>query len=205
MSQYGTTTQKWLKAAQLTAISVVGVLVVAMVPFLIWESTWVDHTTIPNLNDNFLYGTMGTEFVPLPVLQVLPDLFPDQFQPAGPEGGDWVQQFGFIKGTPGVNDGLPLGFATSHYRPQTGAPSPVKFVGFSCALCHTSKIKRFEGDDGVLVIGMGSTSLDLFAWVDAVQTALLDEERLSVGSVKRAYRVKFGKSLGISDELIVRL
>ncbi|MCZ6892191.1 MAG: hypothetical protein O7F09_06725 [Chloroflexi bacterium] len=205
MSPYGTTSQKWLRAAQLTAISAVGGLLVAMVAFLIWESTWVDHTTSPTPRDNFLYGTIGTEFMPLPVLQVLPDLFPDRFQPAGPEGGDWVQQFGFIEGTPGVNDGLPLGLATSHYRPQTGAPSPMKFVGFSCALCHTSKIKRFEGDDGVIVTGMGSTSLDLFAWIDAVQGALLDEERLSIDSVKRAYGAKFGKSLGLSEELIIRL
>ena len=85
MASYGGTTPRWLRAARLMAISVVGVLLTAMVAFLIWESTWVDHGAIPSRDDNFLYGTIGTEFIPLPVLQVLPDLFPDQFQPAGKE------------------------------------------------------------------------------------------------------------------------
>ena len=46
--------------------------------------------------------------MPLPVALVLPDLFPDDFQPAGAQAGDWIEQFGFIRSDPGTNDGLPV-------------------------------------------------------------------------------------------------
>ena len=39
----------------------------------------------------FRHGTIGTELMPLPVAYVLPDLFPEHFQPGGPQGGDWVE------------------------------------------------------------------------------------------------------------------
>ena len=45
----------------------------------------------------FRHGTIGTELMPLPVAYVLPDLFPEHFQPGGPQGGDWVEQFGFLR------------------------------------------------------------------------------------------------------------
>src|SRR5690606_12051291 len=79
----------------------------------------------------FLHGSSGTEIMPLPVFQVLPELFPDQFQPAGPDAGDWIDQFGFTRGRGEVDGGLPLGFAVTHHRPRSGAPSPVPFVGFT--------------------------------------------------------------------------
>src|SRR5437764_189864 len=44
----------------------------------------------------FFHGTIGTEVAPLPVLKVLPGMFPEYFQPLGEGAGDWVQQFGFI-------------------------------------------------------------------------------------------------------------
>src|SRR5207245_699857 len=139
----------------------------------------------------FLYGTTGTELLPLPVLQVLPDLFPENFQPAGKDKGDWIRQFGFIRRTDS-QEGLPVGFSVSHFRPRSGSPSPLKFVGINCSLCHTSKLKRYEADDGVLIHGMGNLSLDFIAWVDALKSSLLDENRATLANITAAYKMKYG-------------
>jgi hypothetical protein len=129
----------------------------------------------------FFHGTIGTEIAPLPVLQVLPEICagdsppaPDHFRPLGPEAGEWADQFGFLPASlapasPSAANGLPLGFTVSHYRPKSGAPSAVMFVGLACAACHTTRI------NGKLVVGTGNTSLNLFAWIDAFQASLRDK------------------------------
>jgi mono/diheme cytochrome c family protein len=131
----------------------------------------------------FFQGTIGTEVVPLPVLKVLPEICdnpdgrPSHFYPFGKAAGSWIEQFGFLPSSmspesippdPLAKD-LPLGFTVSHYRPKSGAPSPIVFVGLACATCHTTRI------NGKLVIGTGNTSLNLFGWIDAFQAALKDE------------------------------
>jgi hypothetical protein len=176
----------------------------ATVGLLFAEARWLKPKSLAP-REAFLYGTTGCELMPLPVFQVLPSLFPDQFQPGGQDEGDWIDQFGFIRGAPAVNEGLPLGFFVSNHRPKSGAPSPVKFVGVNCSLCHTSKIKRFEGDPGLVVHGMGSISLDFIAWVDAFKSALLDEKRLTVGAVTETYESQFHRPLSLSEELMIRL
>ncbi|AFY47550.1 hypothetical protein Nos7524_1678 [Nostoc sp. PCC 7524] len=193
---------KEFKGIKIAAISLVSILLVGFLGFLYLESTWA-KPVFRTPQDAFIHGTIGTELAPLPVFQVLPDLFPDQFQPAGEAAGDWTQQFGFIKSKPGENEGLPVGFSISNYQPQSGKPSPVRFVGFSCALCHTSKIRRTPEDQGVIVTGMGSTTLDLFAWVDAFKTAILDEKRLTLENIAQAYEAKFQKPLGIIDKTVI--
>jgi mono/diheme cytochrome c family protein len=132
----------------------------------------------------FRHGTIGTELMPLPVALVLPDMFPEHFLPAGARGGDWVEQFGFLRDSdPAANAGLPIGFAISNYRPQSAAPSPVPFVGFSCALCHSTQLSENEGEPGAVHYGPGSMSLNLFAWIDAFQSAILEREALPKGEV----------------------
>lgn len=168
------------------------------------ERAWLKTKVYPP-REAFLYGDTGTQIMPLPVLQVLPTLFPDQFQPGGPEAGDWVQQFGFIRGVSGVNDGLPVGFFVSKRRPRSGGPSPLSFVGVNCSLCHTSRIRRNEDDPGVVVHGMGTTSLDFIAWVDAFKTAILDEKRLTVSTVANEYDREFHKKLGPAEKAMLTL
>ncbi len=126
------------------SVNVLAGLFLAAVIFLIYqESTWVTpEPATPR--DYFLYGSTGTELMPLPVFQVLPDLFPEQFQPAGQAAGDWIDQFGFVRGKPEVNEGLPYGINVSHYRPRSGAPSPVAFIGFNCSVCHTAEIRQTD-------------------------------------------------------------
>ena len=86
-----------IRVLQIVAIVLSAIFVVAAVGFVLIEKTWVGKE--PNTPEGyFLYGSTGTELMPLPVFQVLPDIFPDQFQPAGKQAGDWIDQFGFVRG-----------------------------------------------------------------------------------------------------------
>ena len=193
-----------IRALQITVIALTALFLTAVVTFLLLEKTWVgpEPTTAEGY---FLYGSTGTELMPLPVFQVLPDLFPDQFQPAGKEAGDWIDQFGFVRGQEGVNEGLPLGINVSHFRPKSGAPSPIPFVGFNCAACHTSKIRRSRDDQGLTIYGMGNPTIDLVAFGDAVKTSLLDEKRLTPEAVVSAYEAKYHKAIGPLDKLMITI
>jgi hypothetical protein len=193
-----------IRTLQIAAIAVSSLFLVLVVGLIALEFTWTQPDPATP-RDYFLYGSTGTELMPLPVFQVLPDLFPDQFQPAGKDAGDWIDQFGFVRGQPGVNEGLPAGINISKYRPGSGAPSPVPFVGFNCSACHVSKIRRSEGDEGVIVVGMGNASVDLVAFGDAIKTSLLDEDRLTVANIAAAYQSKYKKSLGPLDKLLITL
>src|SRR5436190_3451383 len=167
----------WLvQLLSLLAIVATLLLLVATAWVLYRESTWLPAATVADSEEtekrnrqSFFHGTIGTEVVPLPVLRVLPELFPEHFRPLKPpEAGGWMRQFGFIPSsrapvphpTGEKLDGLPLGFTLSHYRPKSAAPSPVKFVGLACATCHTTLLRRPDGTD-YLVVGTGNTSLNL--------------------------------------------
>ena len=180
------------RGLMIAGVGVTAVLLVATLLFVYAESTWV-HASAADPEHSFLYATTGTEIMPLPVFQVLPYLFPDQFQPGGAAAGDWIQQYGLIPGKQGVNEGLPQGFFISNHRPKSGAPSPVQFVGINCSFCHTSLIKRTDNDPGVMVRGMGNTSLDFIAWVDGFKTAVLDEKRMTPKAIFDTYEQKFGR------------
>jgi hypothetical protein len=191
-----------IRLLQIVAVTLTGVFLAGVVVFLVLEKTWSGpEPTSPE--GYFLYGSTGTELMPLPVFQVLPDLFPDQFQSAGKDAGDWIDQFGFVRGKEGVNEGLPLGMNVSYHRPKSGAPSPVPFVGFNCAACHTAKIRRSPNEAGVTVYAMGNSAIDLVAFGEAVKTSLLDEQRLTPDIIASAYEAKFHKSLGWSDKLMI--
>lgn len=165
----------------------------------------------------FRHGTIGTEVMPLPVALVLPDLFPHHFQPGGAEAGSWVEQFGFLE-DPDNAAGLPVGFTTTNYRPQSAAPSPVPFVALTCALCHTSEFSTSDGAEPVRVLGPGSVSINLFAWLDAFQSSLIerlpaapgepaDEApfRLTLPAIMAAYEDKTGESLGMPERIMTGL
>jgi mono/diheme cytochrome c family protein len=184
------------------AVAVTALFLLAVLGLVVAEFTWTTPArTTPR--DSFLYGSTGTELIPLPVFLVLPDLFPDHFQPSGKGAGDWVDQFGFVRGKPDVNYGLPLGFSVSSYRPKSGAPSPVQFVGFNCAVCHTSYIRRSDTDPGPVVYGMGNASLDLVAFGDAIKSSLFDEKRLTLDKIEQAYQQKEHRALGPVDKAMV--
>lgn len=190
-----------VRFVELAAIGVTSLVMVLAAGLLIAETTWVEAPQWASNQDAFLHASAGTELLPKAVLLALPELFPENFQPGGPEAGDWMQQFGFI---PGKEAGVPMGFFTSRFRPRSGAPSPVEFVGPNCSLCHSSLIRRYPGDDGVLVLGMGNQSLDFIGWFDAFKASVLDG-RLTVEAIGRVYEEKTGKTLGAFDRGFIGL
>jgi hypothetical protein len=209
-----------LRGLSLLAIVATAVLLGLTAYIISQENTWLPPPTVAAQTEEktrneqaFFHGTIGTEVAPLPVLAVLPELFPEHFQPFGPDRGDWIRQFGFIpsarsevKHPRGESlEGLPLGFTLSRYRPKTGSPSPVPFVGLACATCHTTLIRRSATDEGFLVVGTGNTALNLFAWLDAFQAALLDEDRLTLSAIVERYEAKTGSKLSLEQKAIVGL
>ncbi|MBV8915172.1 MAG: cytochrome c, partial [Acetobacteraceae bacterium] len=203
----------------IAADTLVALALVATAALLWLEHGWVQPKSL-SPEEAFNRGTIGTELMPLVVAQVLPDMYPQHFQPGGAGSGPWCEQFGFLPTqSEGCKD-LPLGFAISSYRPGSGAPSPVPFVGFSCALCHTTEL---HGADGTLldrVPGPGNTSLNLFAWLDALQAAVLDRTvppgatpnpavpppyTLTVSRLSKAYGARMHRSLGAVEKLMVML
>ena len=194
---------KWKRIIQLGLISLSALLLAFVFVFVLMESRWAKPRHLEK-REAFLYGPTGTELMPLAVFKILPDMFPEYFQPAGTNAGDWIDQFGFNRGMPGVNEGLPIGFSLTNYRPKSGAPSPVPFVGFSCSMCHVSQIRR-AGKDSVLVEGMGNYSLDFIAWVDAVRSSLLDEKRMTADEIAKAYEKRFNQPLSFSEKAMIRV
>jgi mono/diheme cytochrome c family protein len=190
--------------SQVGAVVIVTALLLLTVLFLIVERSWVEPR-FRKPEEAFRFGTIGTELAPLPVLMILPELFPEHFQPLGPAAGDWVEQFGFLRTEDPRARGLPVGFTVSNYRPQSGAPSPVEFVGFSCILCHSTEIRAEGSDKARLVVGPGNVSMNLFAWVDAFKISILDEERLNMSAIVETYETKTGKMLPAMDKLFINL
>lgn len=155
---------------------IVGALLVGTVGLVVWESTWVKPRALKG-EEAFLEGTIGTELMPLSLALVLSDIAPNHFLPGGKKAGDWPEQFGFLRyDNPEKNYGLPLGFAVSDYRPRSGAPSPVKFAGLSCGLCHTAQIRETENESGMRVKGAGSNSLNILGFFDAFQAAIMEHD-----------------------------
>jgi mono/diheme cytochrome c family protein len=209
------------RAGLILADVIVAVLLLVTAALIVLENRWT-KPTFRGKEGAFQHGTIGTELMPLAVALVLPDLFPENFQPGGKQAGDWIEQFGFIRNDdPKVNEGLPVGFAASRYRPQSGSPSPAAFVGFSCALCHSTVIRTDTDQHGKIFYGPGSNSLNLFAWLDAFQASMLAREPLLAGTsfdpdnpppyrltsnrIVDAYEAKTGRKLGLLERGMIAL
>jgi hypothetical protein len=153
-----------------------------------WDRRNVTHT---DPADAFVNGSIGTELAPLVAFEVLPELFPDEFHPVDryleasrvkgqPSAGDWIDQYGFIRRNlagPPVEPSLPLpvGFTLSYHRPDSGAPSPVLFVGLSCAACHSAEIRTEADKPGPVIYGVGNAALNLLAFSEAVRAVVLKQ------------------------------
>jgi len=181
---------------------IVALLLVLTFFYLIVSKNWVQDRNYKG-EAAFLKGAIGTEVMPMVVFEVLPDLFPENFQPEGPEAGDWIDQYGFIRNPD--NDTLPIGFTLSNRRPKSGTPSPVPFVALTCALCHSTEIEPVGTNERHFILGPGNRSLNLFSWLDAFQSSVSDEEKLNVKSIKKAYFEKYGRRLSYSEILMTRL
>jgi hypothetical protein len=158
----------------------------------------------------FVAGSIGTEFIPLPVLEILPDIDPVRFptprrdEATGALVGGWIDRYGFLerrnearthpatgpelvrllKDDPELA-ALPVGFALSYFRPFSPDPSPVRFVGLACAGCHSARLPD-RGPNGRLVYGAGNSGLDLIGFFQAFRGVLLNKGvKQSVPAEKR--------------------
>ena len=160
------------------------VLRIAALGFTLWlvilESNWGRRNqpkTDPE--DAFVNGSIGTELAPLVAFEVLPVIFPEEFQPLKsyfdsfdkplPNPGDWIEQFGFIR----QKDALPVGFVLSYHRPGSGAGSPIPFVGLSCAACHSAEIQADPDKPGKVLYGVGNPTMNLLAFSETVRRVLV--------------------------------
>jgi hypothetical protein len=207
--------------AHIFAVALATLLLVAVAALLFLENSWVEIPPDREPAVAFTNGPIGTELAPLAVVQVLPDMFPEHFAPRR-GAGDWIDQFGFLRSTSAAawteaggktaklsasEHQLPVGFLVSNYRPQSGAPSPAAFVGFSCVMCHSTQI-QIEGQGPKYVIGPGNTSLNLFAWLDAFQSAILEEspdKRVTAERIAAEYQKKFDRELPLQERLMISL
>ncbi|QEL20375.1 c-type cytochrome [Limnoglobus roseus] len=173
--------------ALLILAGAIGVLAAGAIVVL--EHAWVTPTLEPDAAEVFRHRTIGTEFAPLAVLQVLPDIFPQYFQPKA--GEDWIDHFGFIRRTDSAdaaaNHGLPVGFCVTNYQPSSASPSPVPFVGLSCAACHSVQF-RAKGDDAPreVIFAAGNADLDLIPFFESFRAAILFKEPNEAGRKKLA-------------------
>ncbi len=157
---------------------------IAAFGFTVWlvvmESVWDrQNQTKSDPEDAFVNGSIGTELAPLVAFEVLPIIFPDEFQPLKSyfeshgktleNPGDWIEQYGFIR----QDKGLPVGFVLSHHRPGSGAGSPVPFVGLSCAACHSAEIQTDPEKPGKVLYGVGNPTMNLLAFSEAVRRVLV--------------------------------
>jgi hypothetical protein len=179
------------------AIGMTLVLILATAVFVFLEHSLPGPRWFQNKQTVFVAGSIGTEFIPLPVLEVLPDIDPERFPPPRLDektqalAGGWVERYGFLERRnedrtyPATNPelaallnddrefwALPVGFTLSNYRPFSPDPSPVRFVGLACAGCHSARLPD-RGPSGKLVYGAGNTGLDLIGFFQAFRGVLL--------------------------------
>jgi hypothetical protein len=163
---------RWIAWA---AIGAGSVSLAVTLSFLVWEASWARDANF-NGQDAFLHGSIGTELAPLAVVKVLPKLAPTAVLPAGKTAGDMIDQFGFIRRAPNSPyPALPFGLTVSYHRPLSGAPSPIPFVGIGCSTCH-SAAPHLEDEAPRTIIGAGNAGLDILAWGNALEAALLAKD-----------------------------
>ena len=176
------------------------VLVLATAAFVYLERSLPGPRWFQSKQTVFVAGSIGTEFIPLPVLEILPDIDPKRFPPPRIDektqalAGGWIERYGFLERrnedrtypatdpelTALLKDdrelwALPVGFTLSNYRPFSPDPSPVRFVGLACAGCHSARLPD-RGPSGKLVYGAGNSGLDLIGFFQAFRGVLLEKK-----------------------------
>ena len=85
------------------AIGMTLVLMLATAVFVFLEHSLPGPRWFQNKQTVFVAGSIGTEFIPLPVLEVLPDIDPERFPPPRLDektqalAGGWIERYGFLE------------------------------------------------------------------------------------------------------------
>jgi mono/diheme cytochrome c family protein len=207
------------------AIGVTLVLMLATAVFVSLEHSLPGPRWFQSKQTVFVAGSIGTEFIPLPVLEILPEIDPTRFPPPRIDektqalAGGWIDRYGFLERRnedrtyPATNPelaallkddrelwALPVGFSLSNFRPFSPDPSPVRFVGLACAGCHSARLPD-RGPSGKLVYGAGNSGLDLIGFFQAFRGVLLEKKvKTSVPEERRRpVSVTEGPDLDESD------
>jgi hypothetical protein len=193
-----------------TAIVATFVLLLATAAFVYAEHSLPGPRWFDKKQTVFVAGSIGTEFIPLPVLEILPDIDKERFPPPRlDEGtkaltGGWIERYGFLERRieprtyPATEPELaallkedaelwplPVGFTLSNFRPFSPDLSPVRFVGLACAGCHSTRLPD-RGPSGKLIYGAGNAGLDLIGFFQAFRGVLLEKRiKDSVPEAKR--------------------
>ena len=141
----------------------------------------------------FADGSFGLELAPLKYFLVMAEL---SAKPMGMENpSDLAGHFGFV-GRADANTGkcikdapgnLPVGFSVSNRLPLSASPVPVKFVGLTCAACHSTQVRNLEP-----IMGAATQTADLIGFQDALSSAVLDKN-LNADKILSAYDKQCGQ------------
>lgn len=145
--------------------------------------------------DAFVHGPIGLEVFPLKYAAVLDRVSRHAFLRDPEDARSVWEVYGFLPNRESQGrdpcaahaaQELPHGFAISDYLPLSAIETPVAFVGFTCAACHSGRIRHADGI-GPIIDGMGNPELDVIGFSDAVRTAVLDPD-LTVDRILREYQ-----------------
>jgi hypothetical protein len=177
---------------------VAGVLLLAVVGVWWWLRSLSAPINWSSDQQAFEIGSIGTEIAPLVAFEVMPEIFPEYFQPRGLDAGDWVEQFGFVRRK--STDSLPIGFSLSSLQPSSGDGSPVEFVGLACAACHTTHLRTDTGEHHI--IGGGGPTVNVIGFGEAVRASILDH-RLTTALIDEHQKRKRKRGLSLLERFVV--
>ena len=164
--------QIWRTAGK--GLGVVGAACLAVTALWWWrEGEWGAFRELSR-QEAFVDGSFGLELAPLKFFLAVSGTSAQSMQLSG--GQSWSERFGFARREDArtgkcVKDApynLPLGFSVSNRLPGSATPVPVKFVGLTCAACHSAQVNNKA------ILGAATQSADLIGFQDAFANAVLD-------------------------------
>lgn len=201
---------KW---ASWLAIALSALLIIATGGWLYFETTWRAPVIAGDPEGAFAHRSIGLESFPVKYAAVMQTLSADSFF-AKDAVGDIFGDYGFVPNPVGADvtcahnlpSWAPVGFGVSNYIPVKAIQTRTKFVGLTCAACHTAQLRMPDGSRGPIIEGLGNQELDVIAWTDGVRNAILDPN-LTSAAILEAYDAQCGArdaAAGVADNWVER-
>ncbi len=133
------------------------------------KQVWLAQNWSPELTREYHHKSQGTHTLPIPLSWLLALEQPKGSLLSVPFGSkgkfvdtDYLLRFGFIEGQEGEHNpyNLPVGFAISPLQSIPGVSHKQTAVGFTCAACHTGRV-RYDNVDYIIEGGPAATDLGL--------------------------------------------
>ncbi len=141
-----------------------------------------------NINDQFKYGSIGSEpanGVPYWIWKVLPDMFPEKLP------GKGYESLGFIYEP---EHSLPIGFAERQIL--------INRVGLNCAVCHTGLVQDTPDSNPQVISAMPANTVNLRGYIRFLFESAQDER--FTASEMLPYIEKAGADLNPVQKLIYK-